>query len=64
MTKEQFLFALLSLELDEEYKELTDEEKWDNTPALYKEFRKSHFFDPEADEVERMAIYLKLKNNV
>jgi hypothetical protein len=64
MTKEQFLFALLSLELDEDYKDLTDEEKWENTPALYKEFRKSDFFDPETDEAECIISYLKLKNNV
>jgi len=63
MTKEQFQFALLSLELDEDYKELTDEEKWENTPAMYKDFKKSYYFDPEKDEVECIIDYLNRNNN-
>jgi hypothetical protein len=63
MTQEQFQFVLLSLEFSEEYREMTDEEKWDNTPAMYKDFRKSYFFDPEMDEAECIINYLTKQNN-
>ncbi len=63
MTQEQFQFALLSLEFSEEYREMTDEEKWDNTSAMYKVFSKSYFFEPEMDEVECIINYLTKQNN-
>jgi hypothetical protein len=58
MTQEQFQFALLSLEFDEYYKEMTNEEKWENTPSMYKSFRKSPFFDPEQNEENCIINYL------
>lgn len=58
MTQEQFQFALLSLAFSEDYRDLTAEEKWENTPAMYKDFRKSYFFDPEKDEQECIINYL------
>ena len=63
MTQEQFQFALLSLEFSEEYREMTDEEKWENTPGMYKDFRKSYFFDPEKDEQDCIIDYLNKNNN-
>ena len=63
MTQEQFQFALLSLEFSEEYREMTDEEKWENTPSMYKDFRKSYFFDPENDEQDCIIDYLNKNNN-
>jgi len=30
---------------------------------MYKDFRKSYFFDPEADEVDCIINYLKNQNN-
>ena len=58
MTQEQFQFALLSLEFDEDYKEMTNEEKWESIPAMYKNFRKSSFFDPEQNEENCIINYL------
>jgi hypothetical protein len=63
MTQEQFNFALLNLEFSEEYQEMTNEEKWESIPAMYKDFRKSFFFDPEIDESECIINYLTKQNN-
>lgn len=62
MTQEQFQFALVSMEFDEEFMELTYGEKWENTPSMYKEFKKSPYFDPEKDEVVCIINYIKQKN--
>lgn len=63
MTKEQFKFSLICSEFSEDYRELADEDKWSAIPEMYKEFKKSYFFDPEKDEDICIINYLNRNSN-